>query len=280
MSSTDTGASSQAGGRQSAKGAEVDWVQDFKRELGLAPLSDRRASDTVAARLEQLISDGKLVPGQRIPPEREVAEMFGVSRSTVREALNQLSLEGLIDRRPGRGTIVVDRESSPHNAALRDLRGYGADLVDALDFRATIEPAIAGNAASRATRADLVRLEELLRFMDREDSPERFASLDRQFHELIARSCHNPLLVRLSELASTWFEATRHKALQTDSRRDLSRQGHRRIYAAIAEGDPKAATAAMADHIGDVVSILSERLRENRPRSTPAAQLVRPPQQD
>lgn len=238
-------------------------TDEFRRHVGHAPLPDRRVPDVVVARLYQLISEGKLRPGQRIPPEREVAQAFGVSRSTVREALRQLAVEGLIDRRPGRGTIVVDREASPHNEAIRELRGIGADLLDALDFRATVEPAIAGRAAHRATRADLVRLQELLRLMDLQDSAEGFAALDRQFHEQIAHACHNPLLIRLTELASAWFEVTRHKLLQTDARRELSREGHWQIYTAIAAGDANAARAAMADHIAGVASMLSERLLED-----------------
>lgn len=240
-------------------GNAAKWAQDFGLDLGLRPLAERRVPDALAARFEQLIAEGRLVPGERFPPERELAVLFNVSRSTMREALNQLVLKGLIHRRPGRGTIVLDREASIHNTTLRALQDVGADLSDALDFRAVIEPAIAAQAARRATPADILRLEELIRFMDAESSAASFAAFDRQFHELIARSCGNPLLVRLSELAAEWIQATRHRALQTGARRELSRKGHRKIYAAIADGNGEAAAAAMAQHLTDVVTVLSER---------------------
>lgn len=245
---------------RSDAGSAAKWAREFGLDLGLRPLAERRVPDALAARFEQLIAEGRLAPGERLPPERDLAVLFNVSRSTMREALNQLVLKGLIHRRPGRGTVVLDRSSSVHSRTLGALHEGDADLSDALDFRAVIEPAIAAHAARRATPADVLRLEELIRFMDAENSPASFAAFDRQFHELIARSCGNPLLVRLSELASEWIEATRHKALQTRTRRELSRRGHRKIYAAIAAGDSDAAAAAMAEHLRDVVSVLSKHV--------------------
>src|SRR3990172_9374831 len=212
----------------------------------------RRLSDVVAARLQELIHEGKIAPGEKLPPERELAATFGVSRSSMREALNQLALQGLIDQHPGRGTVVLDRQSSDHNSALRSLGGLGADVSDAVDFRAVIEPAVTALAARRATRADLIRLQEVVRFMEHEESPATFVTLHRQFHDLIARSCHNPLLVALNGLVGEWMEATRREVLQTQARRALARLGHRAVFRAIAERDPDAAAAAMARHHWDV----------------------------
>lgn len=233
-------------------------------DFTMSPVAERRVPDALAARLEQLIHEGKIVPGERLPPERELAALFSVSRSSMREALNQLVMKGLISRRPGRGTLVLDRDSSHHNTALRALGGLGADVSDALDFRLVIEPAIAAQAARRASRADVIRLEEVLRFMEHDGSTGSFATLDRQFHELIARACHNPLLVALSDLAAEWMEATRHEALQTEERREASRRAHREIFHAIAQGDADAAEGAMARHVRDVAEILRTALGGDR----------------
>jgi GntR family transcriptional repressor for pyruvate dehydrogenase complex len=223
--------------------------------VGMSLISNGRLPDALAARLEALIDTGEIGAGDRLPPERDLAAMFNISRASIREALNQLVLKGLIDRRPGRGTIVLNRASG-HETALRVLGRLGADLSDALDFRSVIEPAIAAHAARRRTRADLIRLEEVVRFMDQEDSLASFSRLDQKFHGQIARSCHNPLLVALNTATVEWMAATRQEALQTQRRRKISRSGHRAIYRAIAAGDPDAASRAMAEHIGDVGKLL------------------------
>jgi GntR family transcriptional regulator, transcriptional repressor for pyruvate dehydrogenase complex len=239
------------GGAVSAEG----WADAIRTGDSLDLVTDHRLPDSVAARLEALIDTGEITAGAQLPPERELATLFSVSRATMREALNQLLLKGLISRRPGRGTIVLDR-SSEQETAFRPLGKLGADLPEALDFRSVIEPAIAAHAARRATRADLLRLEETARFMEQDESSMSFARLDQQFHELIARACHNPLLVALNAAAVEWMAATRQEALQTAARREVSRRGHRRIYRAIAAADPDAAAAAMAAHINDVAQLL------------------------
>src|SRR4051794_13106207 len=134
-----------------------------------APIAERKMTDTLAARLEAMIDEGQLSVGARFPPERELAAMFNVSRASMREALHHLVLKGLIDRRPGRGTIVLDR-SSKQGRLLSSSALATSDIAQALDFRRVIEPAIAAHAARRATRADLVRLEEVIRFTDREQT--------------------------------------------------------------------------------------------------------------
>jgi GntR family transcriptional repressor for pyruvate dehydrogenase complex len=237
--------------RQSA----VDW-SGFAEDSGLVPIAERKLTDTLAARLESLIENGRLAPGTRVPPERELASMFNVSRAAMREALTQLVLKGLIDRRPGRGTVVIDRSSDQTRALTSNQ--WTADIADALDFRRVIEPAIAANAARRATRADVIRLEEVVRFMEHDDSASGFVQLDRTFHDLIARACHNPLLVTLISLAADWMEKTRPLALQTAERRARSREAHREIYRAIAEANPAGAEQAMAEHIASVADLLAD----------------------
>ena len=227
----------------------------------LAPFAERRVPDALAARLQQLIDDRVIAPGERLPPERELATMFNVSRASMREALNQLVLRGLIDRRPGRGTVVLDREASGQSAALRALRGLGANLSDAWDFRAVIEPAIAEQAAKRRTRADLIRLEDTLGFMDQDKALPMFANLDRQFHQLIARACHNRLLSALSDLAFDWIDATRDVTFQTQERWEVSRRGHGEIFRALAAGESEAAAQAMSKHLKDVAGLQREELQ-------------------
>jgi GntR family transcriptional regulator, transcriptional repressor for pyruvate dehydrogenase complex len=245
--------------RQKRRRASVDW-SGFAEDRGLVPIAERKMTDTLAARLEALIEQGRLEPGTRVPPERELAGMFNVSRAAMREALTQLALKGLIDRRPGRGTFVLDRSSDQERALTSN--PWTSDIAHALDFRRVIEPAIAANAARRATRADVIRLGEAVRFMERDDTASGFAQLDRTFHDLIASACHNPLLVALSTLTAEWMATTRTVALQTQERRARSRRAHREIYRAIADGDPDAAEQAMAKHIGQVADLLTDTKRK------------------
>jgi GntR family transcriptional repressor for pyruvate dehydrogenase complex len=238
---------------RNAGSGDLDWPAELAQ--GWEPIAERKMTDTLAARLEAMIDDGQVSVGARLPPERELAAMFSVSRASMREALHHLVLKGLIDRRPGRGTIVLDR-SSGHGRLLTTSALATSDIAQALDFRRVIEPAIAAHAARRATRADLVRLEEVIRFTERERTLTGFVQLDRTFHELIAKACHNPLLVTLNSLTAEWMAKTRAQALQTQARRQASRRAHRNIYRTIAAGDPAAAETAMAKHIDEVAAVI------------------------
>ena len=244
-------------GRRSEDGRWA-WTEVWATMLPIA----RKLPDILAAHLEELIYKGKIGPDEKLPPERELAAKFGVSRATMREALNQLVLHGLIERHPGRGTVILKLRSSQHDAALKSLGGLGADVSDALDFRAAVEPAIAALAARRATAADLIRLQELVRFMEHEESPTAFALLDRRFHDLIAHSCANPLIGELSQLVSEWMDATRRELLQTMGRRELCRRGHREIYRALVSRDSDGAFTAMTQHLGHVAQALQEKRRQ------------------
>jgi GntR family transcriptional repressor for pyruvate dehydrogenase complex len=134
-----------------------------------------------------------------------------------------------------------------------------SEVIEAFDFRAVVEPPIAGMAALRATKADVIRLKEACARMDHEQSARAFAELDRAFHYRIAEACHNRLLSALIDLTGQWIATTRVSTLQTRRRREASRSAHWRIYEAISSGDAEAAAAAMADHIAEVAQLLKER---------------------
>ncbi|MGH2428128.1 MAG: FadR/GntR family transcriptional regulator [Candidatus Limnocylindria bacterium] len=219
-----------------------------------------KLSDAVYSTLERLISSGQLPPGARLPSERDLAVSLGVSRNSVREAVHELELKRLVDRRAGRGTIVLDPEKGvDHRSLLGELSAEDRNLIEIMDFRLTIEPPMAGVAASRTTRRDLKRLEELLDQMEREDDPRQVAELDVAFHSAVARATQNPLLTRLHEVSSRWLRTSRRRALQSNRRRAASLAGHRRIYAALAARDADAARTAMIDHISQVRRIIDPR---------------------
>jgi GntR family transcriptional repressor for pyruvate dehydrogenase complex len=237
-------------------GPSVDWTGGGVRSASVASL--------VEARIEELIRRGDLADGSRLPPERDLAGLFGVSRTSVREAVRELWLKGLVDRRQGRGTFVR-AGAGGRGAFLLRLRGRTSDaeltLLNVLDYRAALEPSIAARAAERARPADTVQLEAILSAMEATTNAGRTAELDAEFHYGVARATHNPLLVEVVEFSTTWLVATRQSGLQGRHRRALSRASHRALLRAIVAHDPEAAFAAMAQHIREVAEFVDSRLQ-------------------
>src|SRR5574341_2360720 len=127
-------------------------VESMSQEISFDPVRRTKVYEEVAARIRRLIADGRLRPGDKLPPERELAVMLGVSRTSVRDAIRTLEVAGLLEPRQGEGTVV--RELSPDNlvapiaSALMSRRDLLADLME---FRRMIEPPTAREAAERAT---------------------------------------------------------------------------------------------------------------------------------
>jgi GntR family transcriptional repressor for pyruvate dehydrogenase complex len=122
-----------------------------------------RISDAVAASLERRILEGSLKPGDRLPPERELAVEFGVSRPSLREAIQKLSSKGMLQSRQGGGTYVTDRLESSFFDPWHDMLGAHPNLrEDMLEFRRMLEGQAAEWAAERATEADQARLDQAL----------------------------------------------------------------------------------------------------------------------
>jgi GntR family transcriptional repressor for pyruvate dehydrogenase complex len=229
--------------------AAVDWAALNPRAM--------RLSESVAARLEAMIVSGELPPGRRLPSERDLAALLGVSRGLVREAIHELALKGLVRRRQGRGTEVRGPYRSEFTGAIVGyLTQEVRDVTELLDFREALEPPIAARAAERATGADINRLGRISAALEQEADPERAADLDAQFHHAIALATRNHVLVKLVETSMEVLNQTRRRNLQTPERRRLSRDAHRAILAAIEAGDSETAERAMTDHIRGVASLV------------------------
>jgi GntR family transcriptional repressor for pyruvate dehydrogenase complex len=189
--------------------------------------------------------------------------MLCVSRSSVREAVRELWLKRLVDRRQGHGTFVTTEGPGREFLGLIHSRldDTARTLLDVMDYRAVIEPAIAARAAERAGAADVDALRRLLAEMEAETSPRRAAELDAAFHHTIAAATSNPLFLQLVEFSAEWLTSTRHEALQGRRRRQLSLASHRTVLEAVARRDPPAAAAAMEQHIKEVADFVEAQLR-------------------
>src|SRR5436853_3007688 len=154
----------------------------------LEPIKRRKIYAEVACQSHRLIEDGRLKPGDRLPPERDLAETFGVSRTSVRDAIRVLEMRGLVEPRHGEGTIVrevpIDAIVSPLADALAMSKNLTADLFD---MRKMLEPPLARAAALRASDEDLTSLEAILeRQADRIRAGEIAIAEDNAFHYRIA----------------------------------------------------------------------------------------------
>src|SRR5574343_1039540 len=154
-----------------------------------------RLSDTVAHQLEQRILEGALKAGDRLPAERELALELGVSRPSLREALQKLVSKGLLYSRQGGGTYVADQlNDAIANPWATMLTSHPALHEDLLEFRAVLETQAAEWAATRATPADLAQLDEVLKAAARASTTldtDAVATADRDFHQALAEAAHN-----------------------------------------------------------------------------------------
>jgi GntR family transcriptional repressor for pyruvate dehydrogenase complex len=218
--------------------------------------------ELVVERLEAPIRRRELRPGDRLPPERLLATELGVSRATLREALHELELKGLVERRQGRGTVIVGADRGDLTQHLVEkLASEDREILELMDFREAIEAPIAARAARYATRADIAGIKRVVDRMASTVSRERYADLDTRFHQLIGQASHNALLARLIEWSNEWTLATRSAIVQDTRRRRVSLQGHRLILEAIIDRDPERASIAMRDHIRTVSETLAHHDR-------------------
>lgn len=164
--------------------------------------SKEKLVDRVVNEIEELIITGELAPQTKLPPERELTEQLGVSRTVVREAVRILVTKGLLETQPGVGTTVrqMTREQvvEPLNLLLRYRTGDKVSFDQLHQVRSILEIEIAGLAASQATEADLAQLKQIMAEMEAaQHDLDTLAARDADFHSALAKMTHNPLLAIL-----------------------------------------------------------------------------------
>ena len=212
-------------------------------------------SDSLVVSIERLILANEIQAGSKLPPERELAQTLGVSRTSLRDALRALEVRGRIRRQPGLGTVITDPGATPHgNVLASGLDVAPAGLGDVMDVRACIEPPIAARAAIRASSTDIAQLQDLINEMTMELTPREYAKLDRVFHRTVAQCAHNPLLMRLLDRVNEIIEPSRGNSYLTKSRQRLSIAEHREIVNAIAARDSESAFRAATAHVESILA--------------------------
>jgi len=237
--------------------------------MELEPVKSIRIYEDIVRQVKTLIADGRLTSGDRLPPERELAERFRVSRTSVREALRSLQSRGLIEIRAGEGAFVrdisVEALIEPLALVILPHREAVGELFEA---RRLLEPAIAALAARRATSEEIGEMERILAEQAREvESGRTGMAQDSALHAAIAAAAHNRAIVRIVSALVDLLGQSREESLLTRGRPQRSHQNHRRILAAIRRRDTDGAYRAMLDHLTAVEKlVLDSSSKESRDR--------------
>lgn len=222
-----------------------------------------KLSTSVVRQIELLILRGILRPGERLPPERELAERLGVSRPSLRDAISKLQTQGLLVSRAGSGIFVAEVLGSAFSPALIQLFATHDDAIfDYLSFRRDIE-AIAAERASRVgSDSDLKVIQTIFDRMTEANSSEDEAELDAQFHSAIIEASHNVVMLHMMrsmfELLQSGVFYNRQVIFKQRTTRAALLDQHRAINTAIQSRDPSAARRAVEQHLDFVKTALTD----------------------
>jgi DNA-binding FadR family transcriptional regulator len=233
-------------------GAAAAEAGDASLELVLRPIRSRNLFEETVGRLAQAIELGVVPAEERFPPERELAEMLGVSRVTVREALRALEQARRVEIRRGRqgGAFVTQHQRAvPSTATARQvMRRLGTGIEDLLEYRWAIEPAAASLAAEKAGESDVESLRRALE-ASIEASPEEFRAADVRIHLTIAEVARSKIVANgIADLQASFSEIFLAMPLLAESIRH-SHDQHRAVIEAIAAGEGPLAHDAMEEHL-------------------------------
>ena len=225
--------------------------------------ADRRsrvAVDAVTQYIRGRIERGEFKPGDRLPPERELAARIGVSRPTVRTALRSLATMGVLQSRQGAGTFITDGPpalASEPLGLLAALHGLSRDGL--FEARLVLEVGSSALAADRASGDDLAAMsEEVTGMFASVDEPLSFLRHDVRFHGAVAAASRNPVLGVLIDMLASLFYEQRSETIQRATDLRETAEAHRRIYQAIRARDREAAIAAMTLHLRTARSAQTE----------------------
>ncbi len=218
-----------------------------------------------------LLRDGQLRPGDKLPPERELASMLGISRPSVRQALSALGLIGIIEPRQGSGTYVAESLTRlPLEPFVYRLLLNQGSFDELMEVRGLIEPAVTSLAAQRATDEGLRGIEEALERYEAavgSDEPvDVEADYGTEFHRALAAAAGNSTLVALLDGLRDLIGAAGR--LLGSEQRGASLKAHRSIFRAVRDRNPQLAERRMRAHLNDV----STRLRAAKADFEPAPQ--------
>jgi GntR family transcriptional repressor for pyruvate dehydrogenase complex len=236
-------------------------------------VKQRKISDIIMQQLEGMILEGSFKAGQKLPPERELAAQFEVSRPSVREAIQKLVARGVLFSRHGGGTYVSEQLGSAFADPLQDLlSSHDEFLYDQLEFRDALEGLAAYYAALRSTDADKAKLTHCFDQLVSANQNQNFileAKLDAEFHMVIAEASHNVVLLHtlrsLHAVLAKSISTNLKNLFEKRAARSLVMEQHHNLYQAIINGNADDARAAAHTHLVFVEdNLLKMRQEETR----------------
>jgi len=230
--------------------------------IRIKPVKPKLVTDQVYEQLREIIFRGEVKPGEKLMPERELAAALGVSRPTLKNAINKLVVTGLVEQRQGQGTFVRSASANGHDTLRTTLEDAG--LMDLLEVRMGLECNAAAYAALRAVDKDLEFMKNNLEAMEKETSEGGLGTeADVAFHMAISYATQNPVQVHLMRSFYDFLFAGIHENLkylyeQPGNIEKIVDQ-HRQIYKAIRKHDPNMALETMRRHIQFVLDFFKSR---------------------
>ena len=222
------------------------------------PIKKAKVYEEIVAKIKDMVGKGRFKSGDQLPVERELAEVFRVSRSSVREALRSLESQGFIESRQGDGTYIarqpVETLVSPLASVILTEKD---DQMELFEMRRMIEPDLAYLAAERATEEEIAMMEKVLALQQEQiDRGDFETDVDRNFHYIMARAARNKALLRITDNIMDLLAESREQYLQVEGRPQKSILRHREVLEAIRARDPERAEKCMLEHLVDIETSL------------------------
>jgi len=220
-----------------------------------------RLYESVIEQIMELIKRNELKPGDKLPPERELAEKLSISRGSLREAFRVLESRGLIKSKPGGGRFIREvNKDTLTNTENVILNLEKSSILELLEAREMFEVKIVELAAQRATAEDVKVIEKAFNrvsekkgeMKDRDTEDEEKTELDTEFHLAIARASHNFVFLNIMRLHCDLLKDTRKKTWQIPGRREKQHEEHRAIFQSIKEHNSKKAVKVMLNHLSNI----------------------------
>ena len=214
-----------------------------------------RIYEKVVEKLKESISKGEILPGDPLPSERQLMDDFGVSRSSLREAFRVMELLGLIESVPGKGRFV--RHPKPPAEDEKNIRLEDSAVLELMEARRILDPAIAAESAMRATSSDLTRLLWVLISTEKRlGDPNQRAQSDFDFHLALAEATHNFVFVNITRMNFDLIMATHDKIYNLLDDKEAFLAEHREMYEAILDHNVELAREMASNHIDRIYKTL------------------------
>jgi GntR family transcriptional regulator, transcriptional repressor for pyruvate dehydrogenase complex len=229
---------------------------------GHRPIVRRKLYELVVDQIVEDVSSGRLVPGDKLPTERALADEFTVGRSSIREALRMLETDGVIES-AGRGVFVVSRDRNPLNRSLALLvSGHAAGGAELFEVRKMIEVETAALAAERRTDEDIEAMRSALRAMRHGlGSRDDYIGGDVGFHMAVVAASHNRIASHVMQAIRMVMQRILESVYEIPGSPQRSIEQHADILTAVAAGRAEEARERVRDHLVSVELDIRQALR-------------------